>query len=125
MDEILEVLNKIQRNLGFTMEIENDRELPFLDLRIIKRGKGITFDIDRKPALHTAKFEPLPSIYIVLFLAKIYRLFSGVRNGLQPSMTESVMKKKAKLQEVRWASLVSSMKLNGRIGATHCRFVEA
>lgn len=45
---VLEKLNSISRHIKFTLEIEKDNKLPFLDLEISKEDGRLSFDIYRK-----------------------------------------------------------------------------
>lgn len=53
VDEMLEVLNKMHRNLWF--EVENDREHSFLDLRIIRRENEVLTFIENSRT-HNERF---------------------------------------------------------------------
>lgn len=55
VDKMLEVLNKMHRNLWFTMEVENDRELSFLDLRILRRDNEVLTFIENSRT-HNERF---------------------------------------------------------------------
>ena len=48
-EEILSLLNTKHTNIKFTMEMESDGKLPFLDLLLMRERQGITFYIFRKP----------------------------------------------------------------------------
>ncbi|XP_076046353.1 uncharacterized protein LOC143028317 [Oratosquilla oratoria] len=47
--DILSKLNKVVRNIQFTMEVESHGRLPFLDSEIIRNGKEALFRVYRKP----------------------------------------------------------------------------
>lgn len=47
--EFLKELNSIYPSINFTLELEADGKLPFLDLLLIRRGKKIEMEIYRKP----------------------------------------------------------------------------
>lgn len=57
VEKMFQVLNKVHLNFRFTIEIGDDGGPPFLDLRIIRRGQGITFDIYKNPT-HTHRTLP-------------------------------------------------------------------
>lgn len=42
-------INKLHKNINFTIELENDKKLNFLDLTLINNANQITFNIYRKP----------------------------------------------------------------------------
>ena len=49
VENTLEKINNIEDSIKFTVEMEENNELPFLDVKIIKRGKDLIFDVYRKP----------------------------------------------------------------------------
>lgn len=53
--DALKLLNIQQSSIQFTMEIEKDNHLPFLDLKIIKENNQLTFGIYHKPT-HTDNY---------------------------------------------------------------------
>ena len=48
LDDSLKLLNIQDKNKNFTMEIENNNYLPFLDFKIMKNNKKLEFGIFRK-----------------------------------------------------------------------------
>lgn len=49
LDTKMTALNKVDMNIQFTMEMEKDGELPFLDLLIKRQGSSANFKVYRKP----------------------------------------------------------------------------
>lgn len=49
VDECLQLLNSIEDTVNFTVEIEKEGTLPFLDLKVIRVNNRLEFDIYRKP----------------------------------------------------------------------------
>lgn len=55
LDEFLEHANRQHRNIQFTMELEENNTLPFLDVLVEKRNGDIQFKVYRKPT-HTDRY---------------------------------------------------------------------
>lgn len=49
LSDFLSWLNQLHININFTMEVESDRSIPFLDLRLTRLEDKVVFDIYRKP----------------------------------------------------------------------------
>src|SRR5436190_22124251 len=49
LDQFLSNINKINKNIQFTLEKEENKKLNFLDLTIINKNNFIEYDIYRKP----------------------------------------------------------------------------
>ncbi|XP_036344076.1 uncharacterized protein LOC118753307 [Rhagoletis pomonella] len=49
MDKMLNTLNNYNKTIKFTIEIERDGQLPYLDTLIIRKNNIITFDWYKKP----------------------------------------------------------------------------
>lgn len=80
VDETLRNINKIHKNIKFTMEVEENGRLPFLDITV-KRNQGKPeFEIYRKPT-HTQRVIPSSSSHphqhkMAAFRTMIYRMCS-------------------------------------------------
>lgn len=48
VDETLEVFNSIYEHLQFTVEIEKDYQLNYLDVKLIRKNEKIIFDSYKK-----------------------------------------------------------------------------
>ena len=48
-EQLLEEVNCIHRNLSFTIEVEENGEIPFLDMKIIRQGLRVSTAWHRKP----------------------------------------------------------------------------
>ncbi|XP_072400412.1 uncharacterized protein [Diabrotica undecimpunctata] len=56
LTEFLEYINSIHPKIKFTMELESNQQLPFLDVLIIKKENGnIGYTVYRKPT-HTDRY---------------------------------------------------------------------
>ncbi|XP_067628785.1 uncharacterized protein [Eurosta solidaginis] len=49
VEELLNILNEYNRSIKFTIEVEKDGKLPFLDTLIIKKNNQLCFDWYKKP----------------------------------------------------------------------------
>ena len=49
LEDSLTLLNLQETFLNFTMETENEKQLPFLDLKLMRKENKISFGIHRKP----------------------------------------------------------------------------
>ena len=49
VEYVLNKVNSINKNLQFTVEVESDGKIPFLDLQIINSNQNITLNIYKKP----------------------------------------------------------------------------
>lgn len=49
LQDTLQTLNNVHRNITFTYEQEKDGQLPFLDLKVIRTDCSVEFEIYRKP----------------------------------------------------------------------------
>ena len=54
-DALLSFLNSLRNSICFTLELESDGHLPFLDMVIQRSEGGVVFDVYRKPT-HTDKY---------------------------------------------------------------------
>lgn len=79
--KILELLNNYSNNIKFTVEIEKNGELPFLDTLIIRSGSNIITNIYKKPSksnrmMNFDSYHPLPQKLSILYgeIARIYRI---------------------------------------------------
>ena len=74
------MLMEKHQNINFTIELEKDGKLPFLDILIDRNNGGITTSVYRKPTftgVYTHFHSFLPSIYKFGLLSTIlYRYFS-------------------------------------------------
>ncbi|XP_062700128.1 uncharacterized protein LOC134284823 [Aedes albopictus] len=57
LPEILNNINNAHKNIEFTCEIEQNNQLPFLDILIVKQESTLSFEIYRKPT-HTQRTIP-------------------------------------------------------------------
>lgn len=78
--DTLNLLNSICSEIQFTCEREVDGKLPFLDLKLIRNGENIEFDIYRKPT-HTDRVIPIESYHhrshkLAAFNSMFHRLFN-------------------------------------------------
>lgn len=78
VEETLRELNGMHKNMKFTLEVEEEGKIPFLDLLIKRSGKSFSFEIYRKPT-HTQRFIPMESNHhmkhkMAAFNAMIHRL---------------------------------------------------
>jgi hypothetical protein len=51
IQEVLEEFNKIHHNLQFTLELENNYTINFLDVSILRKDEKLEFNIYRKPTI--------------------------------------------------------------------------
>jgi hypothetical protein len=49
INQIFQYINNIEETIKFTLEMENNNVLPFLDVKIIRIGEKLSFDVYRKP----------------------------------------------------------------------------
>ena len=80
-DSLLNKINELNKNIQFTLEIEKESSIPFLDLRLHRLGTAIKFSVYRKPTncgsyLHFFSHHELKvkkSVFSSFFL-KAYRV---------------------------------------------------
>lgn len=80
VEETLRELNARHPKIRFTMEVEDEGKLPFLDLIIKRNGSSLGFEIYRKPT-HTQRFIPKSSNHpiqhkMAAFSSMIHRLLN-------------------------------------------------
>lgn len=118
VEETLRSINCVHRNIRFTMEIEENGRLPFLDLEVKRREGKIELGIYRKPT-STQRFIPNESNHhdrhkTAAFRTMIHRLYSiamkeedfnkeaeyikdtARKNGYSETMIKRLMVKEAK-----------------------------
>ena len=80
LEKFRDYLNSKHKNINFTMELEKDGTLPFLDMLIDRNNGQITTSVYRKPTftgVYTHYQSFLPSIYKIGLLSTIlFRYFS-------------------------------------------------
>ena len=83
LDEKLARLNEIDMNIQFTIEVENERKLPFLDMLIIRSEDKLKFKVYRKQTnkedlihFYSAHSDRMKSGIIIGFYLRAYRICS-------------------------------------------------
>uniref|UniRef100_A0A8D8YVM4 Reverse transcriptase domain-containing protein n=2 Tax=Cacopsylla melanoneura TaxID=428564 RepID=A0A8D8YVM4_9HEMI len=80
IDKLLNLINSIHSNLKFTVELEVDNRLNFLDLSVTRLGSSLEFDIYRKPTFTDCvigKSSNVPNnIKYASFHSMLHRLIS-------------------------------------------------
>ena len=82
---LLHHFNLEHRNIKFTLEIENDGSIPFLDVLVFRTRNGKTTSVYRKPifsGLGTNYLSSIPRIFkinvIKTLLYRFYTIFLGL-----------------------------------------------
>ena len=98
VEEALKILNSRSDSIKFTVEIEKNGQLPFLDLLVSRNGKKLSFEIFRKPThvdsyIHFNSYNPTNHKYAV---------FNSLVNRMVkiPMSTENRRKEKKKIIEI-------------------------
>jgi hypothetical protein len=116
LDDSLKVLNIKDKNINFTMEIENNDYLPFLDLKIIKNNKKIEFGIFRKDT-HADNYIKANSYHSVTHKHAIinslaYRLVNVSLNSVEYKKECNCIietaEKKMDLKELWWTKKIKA-----------------
>ena len=116
LNVFFDFINELHPNINFTMEIESNNSINFLDLTISKHSNFHDFAIFRKPShtdmvIHNSSYHPR-SHKLAAFHSMIHRLSSvplnndnfsselniikqiAVNNGYSPKIIDSLLKKK-------------------------------
>lgn len=101
VDIILDKLNSQHETIKFTVEREIDGILPFLDLKIIRNGENLEFDVYRKPTT-TSVFIPYDSNHnyshkMSAFSSMIHRLLNVPLNTVRYTNELNHIKKLAQI----------------------------
>ena len=83
LDKKLDRLNEVDANIQFTIEVEKDRSLPFLDVLIMRTDSGLRFKVYRKDTnkedyihYYSAHSERVKSGIVIGFYLRAYRVCS-------------------------------------------------
>lgn len=122
-DDFLTQLNNVYPTIKFTMEMEHDNKLPFLDVLLIRQDDHIEFDIYRKPtnnmqSIHESSNHH-PRHKIAGYQSAVHRLLTvplndenflkekqllqsiAVSNGFDPSLIENLIRKQTRQKLLR------------------------
>ena len=123
IDTIFEEINKIDKNIQYTIEKEHNNKINYLDLTIIKNNNKIEYDIYRKPThteicIHRNSRHPMQQ-KLSTFHSLIHRLQKipltkekynkelnyiknlAIKNGYNTDMINNLIKKSERKEELR------------------------
>ncbi|KAK5639002.1 hypothetical protein RI129_011494 [Pyrocoelia pectoralis] len=102
LNDFLQHLNNIHPNITFTMEIEKQNQLPFLDILVTKTEKEFSYTLFRKPT-HTNRY----------LNAHSHHHPSQLRAIIKSLTTRSIRLTDIKSRNVELNNLTNILKLNG------------
>ena len=133
-EDSLKLLNLQDQHIQFTIEVEEDNSLPFLDLKITRKQNGVEFGIYRKPTHidnYIKKNECNPvSHQLAVFRSLVHRLYNvplnkeeflkeqqhiqkiAELNGFNPAIVNNMIKRKDKLKTISQISTLTPLKDN-------------